>query len=60
MLATVTTASRVRPRYLSVFQTARALTRDRPVRERAAWLFLGGVVDLLGVVMYRRRQRPES
>lgn len=37
----------------SVFGTTMRLTTHLPLRERAAWLFLSALADLVGTVTYR-------
>ena len=40
----------------SIFGTARRLTTNLPLRERAAWLFLSALADVVGVVTYRSQR----
>ncbi len=47
----------------SVFGTAKRLTINLPLRERAAWLFLSALADVVGAVSYRGQRllaRPDA
>ncbi len=40
----------------SVFGTAKRLTINLPLRERAAWLFLSALADVVGAVTFRSQR----